>query len=196
MAQQMPNVIELYEASAQGFRRTLAGVRPNQMSNPTPCTLWNVQALINHNIKVAGFVEGVLTGNVTVNPMDVAGPLPPEGSVAALDAGVDRVLELIKARGALEKVLNTPFGAMPTAHFMMNPFTDLLVHKWDLAKATGQSTTLDRGLVEVCYNAISPHMDAMRSAEFGGQHIFGPAVTVPAGASLQDRLIGITGRHP
>ena len=42
--------IELYEAAVQGFRQTLSGVKPDQMQGSTPCTKWNVQNLIIHNI--------------------------------------------------------------------------------------------------------------------------------------------------
>ena len=196
MAQQMPNPIELYEAAAQGFRQILSGVRADQMGSTTPCTKWSVQALINHNLKVAGFAQGVIQGNITVNPMDVSGSLPAEGAVAALDAGVARILELAKAPGFLERELNTPYGPMSGGHFLMNPFTDLLIHRWDLAKGTGQNTTLDSGLVQACYNAIAPNMEAFRNIEFGGDHVFGPEISVPASASMQDKLIGITGRQP
>ena len=122
MAQQMPNTIELYEAAAQAFRQTLSGVKEDQMNGGTPCPLWNVQALINHNIKVTGFVHGMLSENITVNSSDVIGhQLPAEGSVAAFDAGVARVLELIKAPGSVEKQINTPFGAMTRGEVMLLP---------------------------------------------------------------------------
>ena len=196
MAQQMPNPIELYEAAAQGFRQTLSAVKADQMSSSTPCTEWSVQDLINHNIKVTAFAHGVLLENITTNPMEVEGPLPAEGAVAALDAGVARILELVKQSGSAEKHIETPFGHMTRVEFLMAPFLDLLVHRWDLAKGTGQSTTLDSGLVEVCFAAFEPQVDGMRTMEVGGKHIIGPAVQVAAGASTQDKLIGIMGRNP
>jgi len=200
MTQQAPNLIELYEAVAQGFRQTLSGVRSDQMSNSTPCTQWNVQNLINHNIKVAEFTHGILTGNITRNPMDVGGPLPSQGAVQALDAGVSRNLELIKASGALEEEIDTPYGRMPTFQIMVNSFLDLLIHRWDLAKGTGQSTSLDSGLAEAGYNFLAPNIDGMRNPEgnvaVGGTHVFGPAVPVPDSASTQDKLLGISGRQP
>ena len=197
MAQQMPNPIELYEAAAQGFRQTLSGVREDQMTSPTPCTEWNVKAVINHNIKVTGFVHGALMENITVNPTDVSDPLLAEGAVAAFDAGVARVLELIKAPGSADKHIETPLGAMTRVEFLMAPFMDLLVHQWDLAKGTSQNTTLDSGLVEMCYNVFEPRVEGLRSMPGGdGSHILGPAVSVPAGASVQDKLIGIMGRQP
>ena len=196
MAQQSPNVIELFEAASQGFRETLRGVKTDQMSNATPCTEWNVQALINHNLKVEGFVHGIFAENITVNPMDVAGALPPEGAMEALDSGVKRTLELIKAPGALEKELDTPFGRMSVAQFMFNPFGDLLIHRWDLAKGTGQSTILDGGLVQAYYEGLLPVADNFRGEVMPGVHIFGPAVSISDKASVQDKLIALSGRHP
>jgi len=36
----------------------------------------------------------------------------------------------------------------------MIPMGDLVIHKWDLAKATSQSTDLDNGLSEVCLGLL------------------------------------------
>ena len=192
MTQQMPNPIELYEVAAQGFRQTLSAVKDDQMSSSTPCTLWNVQALINHNVDTTEFVRGALLENITIDSSDIIGhPLPAEGAVAAFDAGVAKVLSLIKESGSAEKQITTPFGPMKRVEFLMAPFMDLLIHRWDLAKGTGQSTALDSGMVEVCYAAFEPQMDGMRQ-----MGIFGPAVQVPAGSSAQDKLIGMMGRNP
>ena len=115
----------------------------------------------------------------------------------ALDAGIAKVLEFVKAAGSATTQINSPFGQMTRAEFLMAPSLDLTVHKWDLAKGTGQSTTLDSGLVEVCYAAFAPQIDGMRGIDGGdGRPIMGPAVQVPGNASTQDKLIGIMGRQP
>ena len=195
MAQQ-PNFIEMYEAAAQGFRQRLSGVQSNQMSSPTPCTEWDVQALINHNINATGFAEGVYRGNVTVNPQDVSGPLPGGNGLELLDAGISNVLDALKSAGSLDQQIDTPFGPMTRGVFLIDMTWDLLVHTWDLAKGTNQNTTLDSGLVEVIYHAFVPQMDAMRQMEFQGIKPMGAEVSVPASASLQDRFIGMMGRQP
>lgn len=191
-----PNLIELYEAAAQGFLRTLAGVKLEQLNNPTPCTKWNVKALISHNLKVPGFVQGVFNGDPTDTTLGVSDPLPPEGPVAALQGSVASVLEMVKTPGALEKSLATPFGPMTGGQFLFFPFTDLLIHTWDLARATGQDAALDSKLVEVCYNGLLPLGDALSAAPPGEEPAFAKRVPVPNNASLQDKLIGLTGRHP
>lgn len=180
----------------QAFKATLGGVRADQMQGSTPCTEWNVQALIKHNIQVAAFVEGILQENITVDPMDVEGAIPGGDPVKALDDNVAKVMDIMKVSGSPDVRLNTPFGEMSRGEFIMTPTWDLLIHKWDLAKGTGQNTTLDATLLEVVYNIFAPRAEGMRGMEFGGKHIVGPAVSVPATASLQDRLLGVFGRQP
>ena len=53
MARQGPNPIEVYESTVQSMLSIVAGVRADQLDASTPCIEWNVQALINHNIKVS-----------------------------------------------------------------------------------------------------------------------------------------------
>jgi uncharacterized protein (TIGR03086 family) len=168
----------------------MAAVKEAQMNSPTPCTEWNVRALLSHNIKVAEFVHGIFIGQMTVNPMEVSGPLPKEGPLTAFDTGVSRVLDVVKAPGALDKQLSTPFGPMTGAQLLMAPVLDLLIHRWDLAKATGQNTRLDPHLVEVGLS-LAPMIHGGRK---GG--MFASALPVSDKASLQDKLISLSGRRP
>ena len=195
MAQQGNDPIELYEAAVQGFRQTLSAVKPDQMQGSTPCSEWNVQNLINHNLRVFGFAEGVLQENITVNPLEVDGPIPGGDPVKSLDDGAAKVLGILKAAGSVDTGISTPFGDMTRGQFIVTPTWDLLVHRWDLAKSTGQNTAMDQGLLEYVYNNLAPMADGMREMEFGGVHIVGARVAVPDSASLQDKLLGAFGRQ-
>ena len=154
MAQQGPNVIELYEGAVQQMLPALASVRADQLTSQTACTEWNVQNLITHNIKVADYVLGIIQGNNTTNPMEVGDPLPAQGAEPAFAAGTTRVLDLLKATNDLNQVVETPFGPMPIANFVMFPTLDIVLHKWDLAKGTGQSTAIDASLAEACFGVL------------------------------------------
>ena len=69
--------------------------------------------------------------------------------------------------------------------------TDMIVHAWDLAKATGQDATLDAGLAELGYNVL------VNVTEFGRKNgAFGLEMTVPVTVSFQDRMLGLSGRQP
>ena len=191
MAQQAPNVIELCEGAVQLMLPTLAGVRADQLSASTPCTEWTVQNLITHNIKVADFAHGIIQGNNTMNPMEVGDPLPSEGARDAFAAGTSRVLDLLKSNNDLNQVIETPFGPMPIANFVMFPVLDIVIHKWDIAKGTGQSTSLDAGLAEACFGVMQ------MGAEMGRQEgVFGPEIQVSMTGSFQDKLLGLSGRQP
>jgi uncharacterized protein (TIGR03086 family) len=191
MTQQAPNVIELYEGAVQLMLPTLAGVRSDQFGVSTPCTEWTVQNLITHNIKVADFVHGTIQGNNTTNPMEVGDPLPSQGARDAFAGGTTKVLDLLKSTSDLNQVIETPFGQMPIADFLMFPILDIIIHKWDLAKGTGQDTSLDAGLAEACFGAMQVGAEDGRQAGF-----FGPEITVPITASIQDKLLAVSGRTP
>ncbi len=192
MAQQGPNPIEVYEGAVQSLLPIIAGIKPDQVGAATPCSEWNVGALINHNILVSQFAGGIITGkDAGVNPFAPSSELPSEGAVAAFEAGTKAILEAIKVAGALEKEVETPFGRMPVSNFLMIPMADMVVHKWDLAKATNQDTSLDSNLAEVCYQCLTPAVAGGREAGF-----FGNEVSIPISASIQERLLGLTGRKP
>lgn len=190
MAQQGPNPVEAYEATVKSMQPIISGVKADQLNASTPCTEWNVQALINHNIKVSQFFNSIFTGTGGVNPMEVNVPLPAEGAAAAFEAATSGLLATAKTTD-LEKMVEAPFGTMPAGQILMIPFGDMLIHQWDLAKATGQDTSLDSGLADVCYQLLQRLLESGRDP-----NNFAEAVSVASSASVQDKLLALTGRQP
>ena len=187
----MPNPIELYEGARDYMIPILGGVQASQLTSATPCSEWNVKQLINHNLLVAEWVHRTFTGGEGVDPFAVDGDLPEEGAQAAFAAVTNKVLDAIKAPGMLEKVITTPFGEMPAGNFLMMPFGDILIHKWDLAKATSQNTAMDSPMADACFQVFSGIAEGARESK-----VFGPEVTIPIDASSRDKLLGLTGRNP
>ena len=68
---------------------------------------------------------------------------------------------------------------------------DVLIHTWDLARATGQDETLDATEVSAALQGMLPYDAALRASGH-----YGPRVEVPDGADDQTKLIAFTGRHP
>ena len=68
---------------------------------------------------------------------------------------------------------------------------DVVVHTWDLARATGLDETLDADVVHDMLVGMEPLDDMLRAS---GQ--YGPKVEVGADADEQTRLIAFTGRRP
>jgi hypothetical protein len=79
---------------------------------------------------------------------------------------------------------------------------DLVLHGWDLARATGQDDAMDPEDVERLWSTTSAIpaelMEKYRTpGAFGpGVEVFGPEVKVLEDAPLQDRLLGLIGRDP
>ena len=68
---------------------------------------------------------------------------------------------------------------------------DIVIHTWDLARASGLDETLDPEEVHEMLVAMTPLDSVLRAS---GQ--YGPRVDVPAGADEQTQLIAFTGRTP
>ncbi len=181
--QEMPNPIDLYSAAVKGTREIIGGVQSSQLGDSTPCSEWNVQALMDHLLGGTGMIWGSLAG---------AAPETPQGSgpAAAFDTGTARALDAAKAPGALEKTVQSPAGDMPGGQLLSIFFMETLVHGWDLAKATGQSTDIPADLAETCYTMFGPSADEMRKSG-----VFGPRVEVADDASTHVKLLGALGRR-
>ena len=189
---QGPNPIDIYEQALAQYRPILAAIMDEQHKSYTPCPDWTVDALVNHSLATQRFAQAVLSKSGADPSImgDVNHPLPAEGAVAALDSIASQVLTTLKSLN-FEETVETPFGPMPGGQFIMVPITDMIIHTWDVAKGTGQNTTFDEGLAQVGLNVIT--QVAPNGRERGA---FGPEVTVPATASFQDRMLGMSGRTP
>ena len=182
----------MYESAVKALAPLMDGVTAAQLNTDTPCTEWSVQSPINDALAVQAFANNVVgKGTPDMASMgQVDHALPSEGAGAAFKAITDTTLPTLKAAN-LEDTMTTPFGNMPGGNFAMIPITDMVIHKWDLDNATGQDSTIDNGLAELGLMALT---GALSGGWEGG--FFGPEVTVPASASVQDRLIAYSGRTP
>ena len=69
--------------------------------------------------------------------------------------------------------------------------TELMVHGWDLARATGQPFDLPEPTLRACLEHVAVFVPAAPLPE-----LWDPPVAVAADAGLLDRIVAITGRTP
>lgn len=183
--QSMPNPIELYEAATKHTTSIIAGLKHEQKNDATPCTEWDIEAVLKHLFEGGVATAAAFSGN---DPQ----PVPEGNHPAEIYRNVTAtVLEALKTPGVLDKQLQTPMGEMPGAHFAFGAFMDSLVHGWDIAKASGQNTDLPAELVAVCSTMFSAEaIEGWRGGPFG------PAIEVSDDASAQDKMIANFGRKP
>jgi uncharacterized protein (TIGR03086 family) len=196
-AQARDSVAGRYRLRADAFECTVAAVQPDRWDNPSPCTAWTARDVVGHIVDMHGVMLRPLGRALSPAPSLADDPL---GAFRAARADVEAILD-DPAQAGLE--IDAPMGRMTVEqHVDQVPSTDMVLHGWDLARATGQDSTIDPAEVEAMWSgmsAIPPEMmEQLRTpGAFGpGVEVFGPEVVVPADAPLQDRLLGMLGRDP
>lgn len=125
----------------------IAGVREEQWAGPTPCPDWTVHDLVKHIIGGNSLFTGALRGGEQPPAPPGAG-LPGAGLPAAYRDSAAGLLAAFTEPGALDRIVTVPFGTVPGIVALHLRITELLVHGWDLARATGQPATAPEGLAE------------------------------------------------
>jgi uncharacterized protein (TIGR03086 family) len=171
----------------------IARVRPDQAALPTPCRSWDVRALVGHVVDETRQFARVTAGG-TRQP---SAPYPLGDDWAGdYDAAAAELLAAWRQPGALDRKHALPFGEIPAEWALDQHLTELVIHAWDIAKATGQPTDLDP---ELGRRALAWGLDNLkpeyRGDEASGSHI-GPERTLPEDAPLYDRLAAFGGRDP
>ena len=187
MAVDLPN---LHEQALEHSGRYVAGVSDTQWHDPTPDEEWDVRQLVNHVVS-GNFWVTPLVGGKTIDEVgdkydgDVLGDDP----AAAYQQSAKEAAAAFNAPGALQAACAVSYGPVPGEIYAGHRFIDVLIHGWDLAKATGQDTTLPADLVEACFAVVEPQKELL-----AGSGMFGSDVQVPDGADRQTQLLAALGR--
>ena len=133
------DLIDLYD---RGSAWTVGMVpqAAEQLDAPTPCEGWDVRTLLNHVLQVQCYFRDHALGKeggLTAEPPDLIGD-DPVGRAEAVRADMLRVYG---EDGVLEQ----------SGPMLGIAFSDVLVHGWDLARATGQDATMPAGLADAAY---------------------------------------------
>jgi uncharacterized protein (TIGR03086 family) len=173
--------MEMFERAVSAASGLARSVRPDQMGLATPCSEWDVAALLEHMAGGPAYLLGALGVDD-----DGVGHWP---EPAAIGAVVARLGE----PGALDRRCVSPAGfEWSVAEAAAGTAMDQLIHTWDLAVALGVDRTLDADVTTAVVSTFLPQMP-----EVGRQAgLVGPAVAVAAGASAQEVLLGAMGRDP
>jgi len=190
----MPADIPLVEAEAADKHRRVAAVFSARTEGvldwaaPTPVAGWTARDVVEH--LTTWFPAFLRTGTGIELP---AGPVASEDPAGAWRSQTDAIQALLDDPGSHEVVFSHErIGtlALPVAvdRFCIS---DVFLHTWDLARATGQDDVLDPGLCAQMLAGMEPMAEMLAAS---GQ--YGPRVPVPDGSDVQTRLLGLIGRDP
>ena len=182
----MTEISERYRKRSQEFADTVAAVPDDCWSAPSPCEDWTARDVVRHVVQTPGMFFGMI---------DAEYPDPPS-------VDDDPEAAFASARAAMQRALDDPdvattefdgFFGRTSFEQAVDRFVnfDLVVHRWDLARATGLDETMPAEEIPRLTQEIADFGDAARSPG-----VFGPVVDVPPDADPQTELLGQLGRHP
>jgi uncharacterized protein (TIGR03086 family) len=180
-------IAERYRRVAEQFSARVHSVPDGAWDNPAPCEGWVARDVVGHLVEwLPAFFFGTWGIEAPAAPTVDGDP------VGAWDA-LDRTLQgALDDPAVADSERDTHMGRTTFAQTIDTICTpDVLVHTWDLARATGLDETLDAEEVHRYVEGMEP-IDAMLRTS---GH-YGPRVAVPADADEQTRLIAFLGRQP
>ena len=182
-----------YAARADRFQAVIEGAPDDRWSSPSPCEDWRAVDVVQHVLDMHAAMLRPLERTLSDAPAVDADPL------AAFRSARHDLAEILADDTISQSDVPTPMGSMTLAeHIDQVASEDLVIHGWDLAKATGQEHQLDPEEVERMWPAAQQMDERMRTPGAFGPDIvvFGPVVEVPDEAPVSDRLLGLLGRDP
>lgn len=183
----MDSVAERYRKVAAGFSRRVRDVPTGAWDSPAPCEGWVARDVVRHLVE---WMPSLFLGGAGVElPAIPSVDDDPAGAWEALDGALQTALDERRV-AALEFDSQAGRHTVEAAIGMFG-VPDILIHTWDLARATGLDETLDPQEVHDLLIGMEPMDAVLRQSGH-----YGPRVEVPADADEQTRLIAFTGRRP
>lgn len=178
--------VSLLERAISYTLGSLLEVRPELMSRPTPCSAWDLRALLVHmNDSLLALHEAARIGRIgpeqSTTDGDLVGLLRQRACLLVGAWSGARVPGPVFVAGSpLTTGIVTGAGAL-----------EVTVHGWDVALACGQDRPIPAALAEELLE-LAPFFvdDVDRPARFA------PRVAVCRGATTGDRLLAFVGRRP
>ncbi|TQN32797.1 uncharacterized protein (TIGR03086 family) [Haloactinospora alba] len=174
---------------------TVDGLGATPLDSPTPCAEWDLSQLLSHMINTLDVSSRGLSGaDATPEEMD-----PQRTAAVGIDGTPAEALARTAARarpvfsdpGLWNRTVNAPMPGLPAGVAASLLATDLAVHSWDIARASGQDASLPddlaQDLYEFCSGAITPEVR---------EGVFAAEVEAPSDATPSDRLVAFLGRRP
>lgn len=187
----MSETAERFRRVAAAFSERVGAVPQDRWESPAPCDGWVARDVVAHLAEwlPAFFLE---QWGVEHDPI----PSPDDDPVGAWRAVADGIQRGLDDPAVADAERDTPLGRQSFAQCVDQiAMPDVLVHTWDLARATGLDEKLDAEEVDRLAAALLDFPPEVEQSMRSSGH-YGPRVELPADASAQDRVLAFVGRQP
>jgi uncharacterized protein (TIGR03086 family) len=182
----MTDIADRFRRLSDHFEALVAGVPADRWSSQSPCDDWDARGVVRHVVELHGMMLKSIGRALSPAPSVDDDPL---AAVRAARADLAAVLE----DPAVADTEYEGFFGRTKVSATVDDFLgmDLVVHAWDLARATGQDDTMDPDEVARLSRQVEGMGDMLRTPG-----VCGPAVSVGDDAPAQDKLLATLGRDP
>jgi len=154
---------------------------------PTPDSEWSVRDLVRHVVREQQWIPPLLRG-LSLREAQL--------ELAPLGADLAAEWHTYSAR-ATHAWHSTPadvpvqlsYDTVTAEDYLREQVSDVTIHSWDLARATAADENLDETLVAAVWTVFEPQKETLQASG-----LFASPVPLPDDASLQSRLLALTGR--
>lgn len=183
------------EPAAQHLALLVGGVSDDQLGASTPCPRYALGDLLDH----VNSLSLAFTRAARKESAASSGGAPPGDASRLGDdwrqripAQLDDLATAWRDPHAWQGMTAAGGLDLPAEIAGIVALNEMVVHGWDVSRATGQTYSVDDHLVEACMQFVSMSADD-RTPD---SPLFGPVVPVPDDATALERLIGLSGRDP
>lgn len=169
------------------FTERVRAVPIDAWANPSPCHGWTARDVVAHLVEwVPPFVES--GAGITIDGIPAI-DTDPAAAWAHVD---DRIQAILDADDIGDQIFDHPMAGRHPLDEAIDRFVlgDVLIHTWDLSRATGQDERLDPPTVDSMLDGLAALGDVLQQSGH-----YGPRVAVGEHADNQTKLLALTGRQ-
>jgi uncharacterized protein (TIGR03086 family) len=185
------------EPATRMMATLVSGIPDKLLTDPTPCPAYTVGDLLDHvgGLTLA-FTAAATKATGAASAQGPAGDASrlPEDWRTRIPEDLARLASAWRDPAAWTGMTRAGGVDLPGEVAGIVALDEVVIHGWDLAKASGQAYDCDPALLEAVLPFVSQFSTPGEDIGRGG--LFGPAVRLPDDAPLLDRLIGLAGREP
>ncbi|MGI8848504.1 MAG: hypothetical protein ACR2GX_09655 [Candidatus Dormibacteria bacterium] len=152
----------------------------------------SLRDIVNYHAFDSAWVPDVLAGRTTAEVGEThAGDLLGDDPAGSYRSYGQKAIAAVEELDDPERNVHLSYGDFPAREDLKHITSFRGFRAYDIAKWIGVNTQLPDDLVQGMWDEFAPEIESWRQ-----MGVFGPAVTVPDDAPLQDRLLGLVGRDP
>lgn len=180
-----------FDQPVRQLRSLLLGLDENELAAPTPCHDWSVAALLVHIVGFASAYTQAARKSVGTPGTDEPPPEPEPAELpvhwrSRLPVLLEDMATAWREPTAWTGTARVGGATLPAATIGAFGMNELVMHSWDLAKASGQDYAVDPRILEAL-------IELLDQAPAGS---FGTPVVLPDEESLLDQAVARAGRDP